>query len=112
MSRVERFRRWWDREVKVRVKALVYTAAVLVFLVVGNQVQNYQLNSQRIQDISDRQDQVCQTRITTRNDLRSVLLHVVDLSDVLPGNNDAEAYTQNRIDYINLKYPPITTANC
>lgn len=107
-----RLSRWWQKIVIVRVKALVYLTTVLIVLVSSFQIQNYQINAQRIQDVADRQDQLCDTRIRTRKDLREVLFRVVDLSDVLPGERAAEAYTKNRIDFINNKYPEITVKDC
>lgn len=45
--------------------------------------------------------QSCSTRVDTRKSLRTVLLFMVDLSDVLPGNDRADAYTRRRVDFIN-----------
>lgn len=111
-TRRERFRQWWDREVKVRVKALVYTAIVLIVLVTSFQVQNFQLNNQRVKDVEQSQIRACEIRIQTRKDLRETLFYFADISDVLPDNEKAEAYTANRIQFVNDTFPEITKADC
>lgn len=109
---LDRIAKWWNRQVVVRIKALIYTATVITILTVSFQVQNYQLNAARIQDVEDRQDQVCTTRIQSRKDLREILFYVVDLSDVLPDNQAAVMYTKNRKQFINNTYPELTKADC
>lgn len=104
-TRRKRFKTWMNAIIDVKRKALAYTLFVLVLLTVAFQVQTTQLNDARVRD-------ACTTRINTRDDLRDVLLQVVDISDVLPDNEAAEFYTLNRTQYINVKYPAITRSDC
>jgi hypothetical protein len=55
--------------------------------------------------------QACLTRVEdqakTRDVLRTIFFAFADLSDVLPGNTDAELYTANRRALIEATYAPI-----
>lgn len=90
-------RLWWNTIIDVRVKAIVITGFVFIFTVGGFQ---YQIGAQT----GARIDAICQTRRESRQDLHDVLYEIVDLSDVLPGVEEAEEYTKNRREFIDARY--------
>lgn len=54
----------------------------------------------------------CNTQTDTRNTLRSIFFYMVDLSDLFPGNSQAETYTMHRHDYIDKNYPALDPKRC
>ncbi len=102
---VEDLRGWWHTVVDVKVKAIVLTGIIATFVVVGFQ---YQVNALT----NDRLNATCDVRIETRKDLREVLGAIVDLSDLFPDNEKAEAYTESRLRTIDELYAPVTRDEC
>lgn len=112
LTRRARAKAWLNEIAKIKRKAIIYTGVVLSALVAGFFVQTVQLSNNQVASVKAQQEQACEARVETRKTLRDVLFHVVDLSDVLPGNEGAEAYTENRIAYIDATYPEITKEDC
>lgn len=98
-----RVRDWMEKVIDVKVKAVLLTGFLATFTVVAFQYQVSAINADRFAD-------GCEAKVNARDDLRDVLFHVVDLSDVLPGSEAAQAFTLNRIEYINEKYPALDAA--
>lgn len=90
---VQDLRAWWNTIVDVRVKAIFVTGILTAFTIGGFQ---FQLNAQTAARI----DAICEQRQESRQDLHDVLYEIVDLSDILPGNPEAEQYTVNRRAFI------------
>lgn len=87
-----------------RAKVCVAVAAgVLTIASFNHQVASQATESRRNQ---------CIARVDSRSDLRSVLLYVVDLSDVLPLSSYASNYTMRRTDYINSAFPALNPDDC
>ncbi len=95
-----RFRLWMEKVIDVKVKAVLLTGALATFTVVAFQYQVSSLSK-------DRFESVCDTRVLAREDLRAVLLYVVDLSDMFPDDHIAEEYTASRVSYIEERYPSL-----
>lgn len=66
--------------------------------------------SQRAYDAQVSQYTACVTKVAVRADLRTVLLELVDLSDLFPNSAPAEQYTQTRQALIDAKYPALQVA--
>jgi hypothetical protein len=101
---ISRVRSWLNQIVVVKRWALAITLAVMVMLVGAfyYQTQAIQRNQRQAE---------CVARVEVRDDLRSVLFKVVDLSD-LTTSHGAVQYQKNRVDYINAKYPALPIASC
>jgi hypothetical protein len=110
LTRMKRLSNWLNKIIDVRIKALLMTSIAILIIVAGFE---FQLSGQA----TARAEAQCTTRIESRSDLREVLFKVVDLSDLFVGtdktpNAAVQAYTQNRVDFINEKYPPINRSDC
>lgn len=95
-----RFRLWTEKVIDVKVKAILLTGVLATFTVVAFQYQVSALSAERFAS-------VCDAKIQAREDLRSILFYVVDLSDVFPDEPLADRYTESRVDYIEQKYPSL-----
>lgn len=97
-------RTWLSQIVVVKRWALAITLAVMVLLVGAfyYQTQAIQRNQRQAE---------CIARVQVRDDLRSVLFKVVDLSD-LTTSVGAKKYQENRVNYINEKYPALPIQSC
>lgn len=105
IQRFEQSRTWMNFVVVVKRKALLCTFCVLA--IVGSAFQ-YQTNAlSRITACHQRAD-----RVEGRADLRAVLLRVVDLEDVFPGDPRAILYTSDRSMFINQEYPALPPVEC
>lgn len=106
-SKVARLREWWSRIVPIRVRAIIFTITVVTILSMSFQIQTAQLNAAR-------QEEACQNLIQVRDDLREVLLYMIDLNDFFPDNEAAKRYTVNRTEFLNSQYPALdeVAANC
>lgn len=79
----------------------VHNAAVARFLL-GEEVY-----SQQVEIFN-----ACIAKVETRDNVRSVLLKIVDLKDVLPDSAAALAYEQARQNAIDVLLPPINKESC
>jgi hypothetical protein len=107
---ISRVRSWLNQIVVVKRWALAITLAVMVMLVGA-----FYYQTQAIQH-NQRQAE-CVARVEVRDDLRSVLFKVVDLSDLFTAGGKKPsagviAYTRNRVDFINEKYPALPISKC
>lgn len=98
---MRKIREWWNQEILVQVKHMFTAIAFVLFTLTGFWYQD--THTDRAQ---------CLTRVQIRGDLRSVLFKIIDLSDVLPGDQGAEAYRLNRTNFINEKYPALDERMC
>lgn len=105
LSRIARTRTWMNFVVVVKRKALVCTFIVLTIVGTAFQYQTSALG--RLADCHQ-----AQSRVEGRDDLRAVLLYAVNLTDVLPNDQGAMLYTQNRTAFINDKYPALKPVEC
>lgn len=116
---VRPLREWWNRVVPLRVKYLVITSVCVLILVGAFQYQTSRLASDRAADLKANQTTQCVSRVDSRNDLRDILFRIVDLSDLFDpatitpqGQAFVDNYKNNRIVYINDKYPALDGAHC
>ena len=85
-----RMRIWLNRELDIRRKHGILFFTTMLFLIFGFYSQT---SAQAFQQCNDRNE--------NRHNLKTALLFMVDLSDVLPENPEAISYTTNRTNYIN-----------
>lgn len=98
---IKKIRSLWNRSVVTKVKHFVLALFFVIFTLTGFWYQNRQ--------ISHRQ---CLNRIESRHDLRETLFFIIDLSDILPHNSDAEHYTEVRHKYIDKTWPELNKGSC
>lgn len=100
-----RWKLFWNKNFHIRVKHMAYCVFVLTVGILANQHQLDALQDARFRT-------VCEARIESRGDLIQTLDYIVDLSDVFPDNEAAEAYTKSRDRYIEDRLAPITEKDC
>jgi len=93
------FKLWWDKRIAVRVKGVVYTLFVTFILVIGGQYQISHVNAANL-------DRICDTREANREDLRKALYAIVDISDLFPEEEIAQAYQSSRTLIIDTLIDP------
>lgn len=103
---------WLEKVIDVKVKALLLTALVSTFVIVGFQYQVSALNNHNLEALKRADRAACEARVFSRTDLRDILFEVIDLSDVLPDSEGAALYEQNRIKLINEKFPALSLDSC
>lgn len=116
---LSRVRVWLDREVTGKVKHVLGMGAFLAFAfaAVVYQVQTL-ADSSRESDAraaSESRDAIrlaayesCVLAIQGRNDLRVVLVSIIDLTDLFPDSLVAAQVSQSRIELIDTVYPAVS----
>lgn len=103
--RYRRWKRWWGGEAKVHRWKVLIAAAAAVFLVAS-------FNNALGLQASDARHQLECDRASRTENLITVLDRIVDLSDILPNNTDAIAYTSNRQSMIASMIHLVKVTDC
>lgn len=98
---IKTIRALWNRSVVTKVKHFVLAIFFIIFTLTGFWYQNKEARHQQ-----------CLARADSRHDLRETLFFIIDLSDILPHNPDAEVYTNTRHLYIDITWPELKKSSC
>lgn len=106
---MKRLKFWWNETsthefINRKLVVLVKHGLLAVSFMLFTLVSFYALERYQSQ-------QACSNRNQSRLELKQTLIHIVDLSDLFPGNDSAEKYTASRIKLLNNN-PALAPLEC